>query len=67
MFPNHDMQAERLCKHMRVPKMSVTYLSPLRSPKTVGSICGAYLLLNPSTVSNLTSVHDESFLIPLAL
>jgi hypothetical protein len=61
------MQADGLCEYLKVPKMSLTYLSHLKDPKTLVSICGAYLLLNPSTVSILTSVYAARVVIPLAL
>jgi hypothetical protein len=66
-FPNRVMQADRLCEHLKAPKMSLTYLSQLKDPKTVVSICGAYLLLNLSTVPILTPVHAARVVIPLAL
>jgi len=61
------MPADRFCEYLKVPKMSLTYLSPLKDPKTVVSICGAYLLLNPSTVSIPRTVHAARVVIPLAL
>jgi len=59
--------ADGHCEDLKVPKMSFTYLSPLKDPKTLVSICCAYLLLNPSTVSILTPVHAARVVIPLAL
>lgn len=66
-FPNCDMQPDGHCKYLKVPKISLTYLSPLKDPKTLVSVCGVYLLLYPSIVSILTPVHAARVVIPLAL
>jgi len=66
-LPNHDMQADRLCDYLKIPKLSLTYLSPLKDPQNSGEHLWCLPLAELSAVLILTPIHAARVVIPLAL